>query len=139
LEQERPYLDEEDGSWYFGKARDEFRKKKDSQAAPREEEDPIQWARDRRNAEQDRDTEFAPDDYLGGRVDDADEFSDTILLLLLCLAVSVLIYVRTRIVDRMRRDQQQQQPQPGVDAAPAGANGVFPPPGPDRDEWAVLR
>jgi SEL1 protein len=99
-----------------------------------------QWAVDRRNAEADRETEFAPDDYLGGRPEEDDEFSDTVLLLLLCLAVSVLIYVRTRIVDRMRRDQQQQQPQPAGEAAPAaGANGVFPPPGPDRDEWAVLR
>ncbi|KAJ7690765.1 hypothetical protein B0H17DRAFT_587659 [Mycena rosella] len=100
------------------------------------------WARDRRNAEQDRDTEFASDDYPGGRGGDGetDDFSDTMLLLLLCLAVSVLIYVRTRIVDRMRRDQQQ-QPQAGADAngAPAGANGAFPPPGPARDEWAILR
>ncbi|KAJ6589807.1 hypothetical protein DFH09DRAFT_1140159 [Mycena vulgaris] len=141
LEQERAYLDEEDGIWYMGKARDEFRRRKSSQAA-REDEDPVQWARDRRNAEQDRDTEFAPDDYLGGRGDgDTDDFSDTVLLLLLCLAVSVLIYVRTRIVDRMRRDQQQQQPPAGADAnaAPAGANGVLPPPGPARDEWAILR
>ncbi|KAJ6611281.1 HCP-like protein [Mycena sp. CBHHK59/15] len=140
LEQERTYYGEEDGPWYLGKARDEFRRRTGSQPA-REEDDPIQWARDRRNAEQDRETDFGPDDYLGGRGEgDADEFSDTVLLLLLCLAVSVLIYVRTRIVDRMRRDQQQ-QPQPGVDGngAPARANGVFPPAGPARDEWAVLR
>jgi SEL1 protein len=77
---------------------------------------------------------------MGGRGEDADDFSDTALLLLLCLAVAVLIYLRTRIVDRMRRDQQQQQQQPGVDGNPAPrANGVFPPPGPERDEWAVLR
>ncbi|KAJ7076842.1 hypothetical protein B0H15DRAFT_892952 [Mycena belliarum] len=141
--EDRGYLDEEDGPWYMGKARDEFRKRKSSEA-PREEDDPVQWARDRRNTEQDRDTEFSPDDYLGGRGDgDTDDFSDTVVLLLLCLAVSILIYVRTRIVDRMRRDQQQQQPHAGGDAnrnaAPAGANGVFPPPGPERDEWAVLR
>ncbi|KAF8178592.1 HCP-like protein [Mycena galopus ATCC 62051] len=139
LEQDRPYLDDEDSPWYIGKAREEFRKRK-SQPPKTEDEDPVQWAVDRRNAEADRDTEFAPDDYLGGGVDEGDDFSDTVLLLLLCLAVSVLIYVRTRIVDRMRRDQQQQQPQPAGDAAPAaGANGVFPPPGPERDEWAVLR
>ena len=94
--------------------------------------------------EAERETEFAPDDYLGGRGEEGDEFSDTVLLLLLCLAVSVLIYVRTRIVDRMRRDQQR-QPQPAGEAAPAApggnanANGVFPPAGPERDEWAVLR
>ncbi|KAJ7287246.1 hypothetical protein C8J57DRAFT_1167285 [Mycena rebaudengoi] len=141
LEQERGYLDDEDGPWYMGKAREEFRRRKGSPSQEtREDEDPIQWARNRRNAEQDRDTEFGPDDYMGGRGEDADDFSDTALLLLLCLAVAVLIYLRTRIVDRMRRDQQQQQQQPGVDGNPAPrANGVFPPPGPERDEWAVLR
>ncbi|KAJ6497719.1 hypothetical protein C8R45DRAFT_984007 [Mycena sanguinolenta] len=138
LEQDRVYADDEDGPWYMGKARDEFRRRKAQ--PPATEEDPIQWAVDRRNAEADRDTEFAPDDYLGGRNEEDDDFSDTVLLMLLCLAVSVLIYVRTRIVDRMRRDQQQQQPQPAGDAAPAaGADGVFPPPGPERDEWAVMR
>ncbi|KAF7351169.1 Ubiquitin-protein ligase [Mycena sanguinolenta] len=138
LEQDRAYADDEDGPWYMGKARDEFRRRKAQ--PPAAEEDPIQWAVDRRNAEADRDTEFAPDDYLGGRNEEDDDFSDTVLLMLLCLAVSVLIYVRTRIVDRMRRDQQQQQPQPAGDAAPAaGADGVFPPPGPERDEWAVMR
>ncbi|KAJ7502934.1 hypothetical protein B0H11DRAFT_1987068 [Mycena galericulata] len=141
LEQERTYLDEEDGPWYMGKAREEFRRRKGSQTS-RDEDDPIQWARDRRNAEQDKDTEFGSDDYMGGRGDgEPDEFSDTVLLLLLCLAVSVLVYVRTRIVDRMRRDQQQQPPEGGVDEnrPPAPANGVFPPAGPERDEWAVLR
>ncbi|KAK7057522.1 ubiquitin-protein ligase [Favolaschia claudopus] len=140
LDQDRAYHDDDDGPWYFGKARDEFRRRKSE--PPKTEEDPVQWAVDRRNAETERETEFAPDDFLGGRGEEADEFSDTVLLLLLCLAVSVLIYVRTRIVDRMRRDQQQQQPQrqPEAGAAPAaGGNGVFPPPGPERDEWAVLR
>lgn len=42
LEQERAYLDEEDGHWYIGKAKEEFRKRKDSQAALREDEDPVQ-------------------------------------------------------------------------------------------------
>lgn len=61
------------------------------------------------------------------------------LLIILCLAVSILIYVRTRIVDRMRRDQRQQQPQGPGGAPEAAPHGVFPPPGPERDEWAVLR
>lgn len=138
FDQDRSYLDEEDGPWYMGKAREEFRKKKGAEA-PREDEDPIQWARERRNAEQERDAEFGPDDYLRGDAEPED-FSDTVLIMLLCLAVSVLIYVRTRIVDRMRRDQQeQQQPRGEGNAAPAAANGAFPPPGPERDEWAVLR
>ncbi|KAJ7647649.1 hypothetical protein FB45DRAFT_894034 [Roridomyces roridus] len=135
LEQERAYHDEEDGSgWYLGKASEDFRRRKGSQG-PQDDEDPIQWARDRRNAEQqDRDTEFGPDDYMGGRDGDTDDFSDTVLLLLLCLAVSVLVYVRTRIVDRMRREQQ-----PAAGDNPPPANGRFPEAGAERDEWAVLR
>ncbi|KAF7315131.1 Ubiquitin-protein ligase [Mycena indigotica] len=119
------YHDEDDGPWYIGKAREEFRKKKAQ--APGEDEDPIQWARDRRN---DREAEFGADDYQLRGEGEADDFSDTVILMLLCLAVSVLIYVRTRIVDRMRREQQQ--PQDGEDI------GV-PPPGLERDDWAVLR
>ncbi|KAJ7072634.1 hypothetical protein C8F01DRAFT_1104732 [Mycena amicta] len=114
--------EEDDGPWYLGKAREDFRKKKAQ--APGEDEDPVQWARERRNAEQDRDTEFGPDDYLRGD-GEPDDFSDTLLLMLLCLAVSILIYVRTR----MQQPQQQGE----------GNAGLFPPPGPERDEWAILR
>ncbi|KAF7298072.1 Ubiquitin-protein ligase [Mycena chlorophos] len=126
FEQER-YHDEDDGPWYIGKAREDFRRKKAQ--TPGEDEDPIQWARDRRNAEQDRETEFGADDYQFRGDGEADDFSDTVLLMLLCLAVSVLIYVRTRIVDRMRREQQPQQGE-GNNPAPAGL---------ERDDWAVLR
>ncbi|KAE9408748.1 HCP-like protein [Gymnopus androsaceus JB14] len=113
---------EDEGPWYMD-----------------EEEDPIQWARNRRNAEE-RESEYGSEDYLetglrGGEEDD-DEYSETMLLIILCVTVSVLIYVRTRIVRRMRHDQQQQQQQQG----PAINGGMFPPPGdPARNDWAVLR
>lgn len=131
---------EDEGPWYMGKARDEFhRKHGKSHRGPDEEEDPIQWARNRRNAEE-RESEYGSEDYLetglrGGEEDD-DEYSETMLLIILCVTVSVLIYVRTRIVRRMRHDQQQQQQQQG----PAINGGMFPPPGdPARNDWAVLR
>ncbi|THU78924.1 HCP-like protein [Dendrothele bispora CBS 962.96] len=144
--EDRVFYDDEEGPWYLGKARDEFHRRRTGQANARrvdDDEDPISWARDRRNAEQDRDNDLGPEDYFdaalrGGRrgEGDVDEFSETMLLVVLCLTVSVLIWVRTRIVRRMRRDQQNQQRQ----QQERPANGVFPLPGdPARDEWAVLR
>jgi len=158
---------EEEGPWYLGKAREEFHKRRHGQLGGRrgEEEDPIQvrlyplspppldlhflqWARDRRNAEHERDSDFGPEDYFEGAMrggqrgeENIDEFWETILLVLLCLAVSILLYVRTRMVDRMRRrDQQPQQGGENEQPQPPANGGVFPPPGdPARNEWAVLR
>lgn len=143
------YSDDEEGPWYLGKAREEFDRRKNDQARGHgDDEDPIQWARDRRNAEE-RESEFGPDDYFEGGLREGaeDNFSETMLLILLCLTVSVLIYVRTRMVDRMRRDQQgrdQDGQRAGVaeggNGAAGAANGAFPPPGdPARDEWVILR
>ncbi|RDB24755.1 Protein sel-1 1 [Hypsizygus marmoreus] len=143
----REYLEDEEGPWYLGKAKEDFRKRRNGQLSkrPTEEEDPIQWARDRRNAEQERDSDFGPEDYFegatrGGNREDTelDDLTETFVLVFLCLLISVLLYMRTRIVDRIRRDQQEggqqdQQAQPQ-------ANGMFPPPGdPARNEWAILR
>ncbi|KAJ3715938.1 hypothetical protein DFJ43DRAFT_1101399 [Lentinula guzmanii] len=134
---------EDEGPWYLGKARDEFHRKRTSQSHA-DEEDPIQWARDRRQAEE-REAEYGREDYLEtglrGGEDDEDEYSETMLLIMLCVTVSVLIYVRTRIVRRMRHDQQQRQRQEeeAVARAPVD-NGLFPPPGdPARDDWAIVR
>ncbi|KAJ3826832.1 hypothetical protein EV361DRAFT_890946 [Lentinula raphanica] len=136
---------EDEGPWYLGKAREEFRRKRISHSPP-EEEDPIEWARNRRQAEE-REAEYGGEDYLEtglrGGEDEDDEYSETMLLIMLCVTVSVLIYVRTRIVRRMRHDQQQRQRQAeeeaGVGRAPVG-NGLFPPPGdPARADWAMLR
>ncbi|KAJ7594970.1 hypothetical protein C8J56DRAFT_1002681 [Mycena floridula] len=143
-EQDRMYFEDEDGPWYMGKAKDDFRRRKVGGQAGQGEEDPIQWARERRNAEQDRDSDFGPEDYFegalrgGNRGEEGDEFSETMLLVVLCLAVSILIYVRTRIVDRIRRNQQQGQGE--HQQAPPEDNGLFPPAGdPARNEWAILR
>ncbi|KAJ3575054.1 hypothetical protein NP233_g1348 [Leucocoprinus birnbaumii] len=147
------FHDEDDGPWYMGKAKEDFRRRR--QAAPeREEDDPVQWARDRRHAEQERDSYFGPEDYFDGALrngrveeggDDVDDFFETMMLVALCLLVSVLLYIRTRIVERMRREQrqQQQQDQPANGnhgQAPAQERGLFPPPGdPARNDWAILR
>ncbi|PPQ88450.1 hypothetical protein CVT25_011576 [Psilocybe cyanescens] len=142
------FREEEDGPWYFGKAKEEFQRRGGQVANPRrgEEEDPIQWARERRDAEREREGDFGPEDYFdgtirGGNRDDAevDEFGETMVLVLLCLVISILLYIRTRIVERMRRDQREQG-QAGDQAPPNGDGGVFPPPGdPARNDWAILR
>ncbi|EJF57566.1 HCP-like protein [Dichomitus squalens LYAD-421 SS1] len=164
----QPSLDEvdefaDDGAWYMGKARDEFNRRKRGQhddrdrRAAREEEDPVQWARERRQAEAaERDREgggdFGPEDYFDAAIrgqryreeEDVDEFAETMLLVVLCLMVSVLLYVRGRWVDRIRREEEERRRQGGGGQPDQqqvqGANGVFPPPGdPARDDWAILR
>ncbi|KAF8891764.1 hypothetical protein BD779DRAFT_1643181 [Infundibulicybe gibba] len=146
-EDEHALPEEEDGLWYLGKARDEFHRRRGTHNPNQRgrEEDPIQWARDRRNAENERDSDFGPEDYFegamrGGNREDEEmgDTMETVLLVALCVFISILLYVRARIVDRMRRDQQQQ----GGDGnqPPAANGGVFPPPGdPARNEWAILR
>ncbi|OBZ69692.1 Protein sel-1 1 [Grifola frondosa] len=142
--------DYDDGPWYLGKARDEFNRRRRGQDVERlgQEDDPVQWARDKRHAENDRDNDFGPEDYFdaatrGGRHredEEVDEFAETMLLVLLCLMISGLLYLRGRWVERMRREQQQQQQQDGPQQPPPPAGGVFPPPGdPARDDWAILR
>ncbi|KAF8161262.1 hypothetical protein B0H34DRAFT_372708 [Crassisporium funariophilum] len=148
-EEDRGYREEEDGPWYFGKAKEEFHRRRGSQGINTrrtEEEDPIQWARERRDAERERDSDFGPEDYFdgaarGGNREEAevDEFGETMVLILLCLVISILLYIRTRIVERMRRDQRDQG-QAGDQQAPNGNGGVFPLPGdPARNDWAILR
>lgn len=150
---------EDDGSpWYLGKASEDFRRRRQSGTgrAAAEDDDPVQvcispsfhhtlshsytqWARERRNAENERDTDFGPEDYFDGALrggqrgeEEEDEFAETMLLVALCAAVAVLIYVRTRIVERTRRrEQEQQQDQRDL--------GVFPPAGdPARQEWNIM-
>ena len=148
----------------MGKARDEFNRRKRGQHDDRaqraaEEEDPVQWARERRQAEAaERDRaeggDFGPEDYFDAAMrgqryreeESVDEFAETMLLVVLCLMVSVLLYVRGRWVDRIRREEEERRRQggggqPGQQQQQAqGANGVFPPPeDPARDDWAILR
>ena len=105
----------------------------------------TQWARDRRNAELDRDSDLGPEDMFdaalrgGHRGDDeADEFVETMMLVVLCLIVSLLLYIRGRWVERLRREERQQRQQQEV--REERDEGLFPPPGdPARDDWAVPR
>lgn len=154
----------DDGTWYMGKARDEFNRRRRGQhgeeRGARQEEDPVQWARDRRRAEAENEGDFGPEDYFDAATrghryreeEEVDEFAETMLLVVLCLMVSVLLYVRGRWVDRIRREEEERRRQangnaPNVGGQPgqqqqngANPNGVFPPPGdPARDDWAVLR
>jgi SEL1 protein len=105
----------------------------------------TQWARDRRNAELDRDSDIGPEDMFdaalrgGHRGDDeADEFVETMMLVVLCLIVSLLLYIRGRWVERLRREERQQRQQQQV--REERDEGLFPPPGdPARDDWAIPR
>ncbi|KAG6837064.1 hypothetical protein H0H93_015332 [Arthromyces matolae] len=144
--EDKPEYEEDDGPWYLGKAKEDFYKRRSGQKSdlpPKGDEDPIQWARERRNAEQERDSDFGPEDYfegaLRGGIREENHFNDlreTFLLVFLCLLISVLLYVRTRIVDRMRRDQNENQQE---EQRPADL-GVFPPPGdPARNDWMIFR
>lgn len=101
-----------------------------------------QFARERRNAENERDSDFGPEDYFDAALrgghrgeEDGDEFLETMVLMALCLAVAILIYIRTRLVERARREQEEREPgrhRPDI--------GLFPAPGdPARQDWQVLR
>lgn len=150
----------EEGPWYLGKAKEEFRKRQNAYQRP-DEEDPIQvllleiatasfltsvsqWARDRRNAEQERDSDLGPEDYFEGALrggnregDTLGDITETLVLIMLCLAISVLLYVRTRIIDRLRREQDQR---PEEQRQPDANQGVVPPPGDAaQNDWAVVR
>ncbi|KAI0753061.1 HCP-like protein [Daedaleopsis nitida] len=142
----------EDGPWYIGKARDDFNRQRGQRAADQgghDEEDPVLWARERRQAEADRDGDFGPEEYFDGAMrghryreeEDVDEFAETMLLVVLCLMVSTLLYVRGRWMERIRREEEERRRQQGGVQQPQQQNGgVFPPPGdPARDDWAILR
>ncbi|KAI0827882.1 HCP-like protein [Trametes gibbosa] len=153
----QPALEEgeqpDDSPWYFGKARDEFNRRKrghdpEVERVAREEDDPVQWARERRQAEADRDGDFGPEDYFdaamrGNRYreeEDVDDFAETMLLVVLCVLVSVLLYVRGRWVERLRQEEEQRRQANGQPPRAQPDRGVFPPPGdPAQDEWAILR
>lgn len=134
---------DDDGPWYMGKAREDFQRRREqtTRQVPEEEEDPVQWARERRNAENERDGDFGPEDYFdaalrgGHRGEESmDAYLETMLLVTLCFVVAVLIYVRTRLVQRARREEEQDQGRPPPNL------GLFPPPGdPARQDWQIVR
>ncbi|EPT02547.1 hypothetical protein FOMPIDRAFT_1143800 [Fomitopsis schrenkii] len=129
----------EDGTWYFGKAREDFNKRKKNgqnvDQVDQDDDDPVQWARERRQAEADREGDFGPEDYFDTvtrrRDDDEDDFAETMLLVVVCVLVSVLIYVRGRWMERIRREAQQQERQQQQGAGgqvPAAAPRAVDPP-----------
>jgi SEL1 protein len=154
----------DDDHWYLGKAKEDRERRlksrkgeldgaehasvtgegvKPDQDIVRDEEDPVQWARDRRDAE-DGTGDFGPEDYFDGATrgrrdadEDEDELLETMFLVILCALVSGLIYMRGRWVERRRRENQEAVAQ-GDNRAQDG--GLFPPAGdPARDDWAILR
>ncbi|KIJ51304.1 hypothetical protein M422DRAFT_223812 [Sphaerobolus stellatus SS14] len=152
----------EDDHWYFGKAKEDRERRLNGKKAelesgernvlsgegvdvdgigPEADDDPVQWARERREAEGGS-GDFGPEDYFDGSLrggrreieDDEDEFLETIFLVVLCVLVSGLIYLRGRWVERRRQQDeagQGNQPRDG---------GLFPPEGdPARNDWVILR
>jgi len=125
----------DDGSWYYGKARDLYKRQRGQEPNRLDEDDPVQFARERRLAESDREGDYGPEDYFDGatrgqmREEDGDDFTETMLLVVLCVVVSALLYVRGRWVERMRREERERQQQQRQD-------GQAPPPPPN--EWGML-
>ncbi|GJJ08477.1 hypothetical protein Clacol_002695 [Clathrus columnatus] len=135
---------DEDEQWHFGKAKEDQEsgtKIKQTELNDRgitsgnDDDDPVQWARDRKGTEDTGD--FGPEDYFEaatrgrGDTQDSDEFVETMFLILLCILVSGLIYLRGRWVERQRRENNNPPPEDG---------GLFPPQGdPARQDWAILR
>ncbi|KAI6116041.1 hypothetical protein F5141DRAFT_1001560 [Pisolithus sp. B1] len=134
---------DDDGPWYMGKAREDFqrRRQQSTRQVPEEEEDPVQWARERRIAENERDGDFGPEDYFDAALrgghrgeEGVDTFLETMLLVTLCLVVAALIYIRTRLVQRARREEEQNRGRPPPNL------GLFPPPDdPARQDWQIVR
>jgi SEL1 protein len=153
----------DDDHWYLGKAKEDrerrLKGRKGELDGPEQgslpgeganvdqnnvrDEDPIQWARDRRDAEEGT-GDFGPEDYFDAATrgrrnadEDGNEFLETMFLVMLCALVSGLLYLRGRWVERRRREDQDEVAQGGN---PAQNAGLFPPEGdPARDDWAVLR
>lgn len=132
---------DDDEQWYFGKAKEDRERKMKNERVELDEfsgdddEDFVQWARDKREAEDAGD--FGPEDYFEGATrvhgdaEDNGEFVETLFLIALCLLVSGLIYLRGRWVERQRRENNNPLPEDG---------GLFPPRGdPARQDWAILR
>ncbi|KAL5483221.1 HRD3 [Sanghuangporus weigelae] len=125
----------DDAQWYKGKARDDHKRRMRTTAEERrlgEEEDPIEWARERRAAEErERDREggdydFGPEDYFDSAIRgpgrrehhqhqqnqeevEVDDFTETMLLVGLCLLVSALMYIRGQWFERRRREEEERR------------------------------
>lgn len=109
----------EDEHWYLGKAHDDFQRRKDRAqrrlsglAHPDEDvDDPVQWARDHRLAEDREAGDFGPEDYFEGamRVNAGAEEGETwelVVILFLVGVMSVLIWWRSMIQRRARQQER---------------------------------
>lgn len=152
----------DDDQWYLGKARDEFAKRwrgrKGSNAnsagnldgsnnnqedGALESDDPVQWAKDQKDAEIERARaeedayergDFFSGDFLAtgdprrydGEGDREDEFWETLFLVALCVAISALIFVRGRYVARAETERRRHTQQEGTTPPPQAAQGNRP-------------
>ncbi|KAG8849983.1 ERAD-associated protein [Tulasnella sp. 330] len=135
-----------DDHWYLGRAKEEFKKrwsgnhqgqldsgnvgedgKIDESGGYVDDDDPVQWARDRKReelerlqAEHDADGGFGPDDYFDGAtnrpgsregIERDDTLDDLIFMAVLFGILGVLIFMRTQYVARLEQQQPQQRGQ----------------------------
>ncbi|KAF9517964.1 hypothetical protein BS47DRAFT_1359232 [Hydnum rufescens UP504] len=152
----------DDDQWYLGKARDEFAKRwrgrKGSTASAAgtldanqeggalESDDPVQWAKDQKDAEIERARaeeeayergDFFSGDFLAtgnprrydGDGDREDEFWETLFLVALCMAISALIFVRGRYVARAEMERRRHTERGTATPRPQATQGNRPPGG----------
>jgi len=152
----------DDDQWYLGKARDEFAKRwrgrKGSSASAAgtldanqeggalESDDPVQWAKDQKDAEIERARaeedayergDFFSGDFLAtgnprrydGEGDREDEFWETLFLVAICMAISALIFVRGRYVARAEMERRRHTERGTATPRPQATQGNRPPGG----------
>jgi len=105
-----------------------------------------QWARERRNAEQERDSDYGPEDYFEGASrngrgaeNKSNIFIDMIFVVVV-LFILFLFYKRFIRSGLALREFEDGRDHNDDEPAMAQNRGLYPPPGdPARDEWAILR
>ncbi|KZO97204.1 HCP-like protein [Calocera viscosa TUFC12733] len=124
-----------DDHWYLGKSKDDAKKGRrnslDGSIGEPIGEDAVQWARDRRDRDDQGD--LGPEDYLfsgDGEDTESVEFVETLLLLVLCGLLAWLIYVRTQWVTRRAEEERRRRGAAGQadGQAPNAAGGRGEPP-----------
>jgi SEL1 protein len=116
--------EDDDDDWYLGRAKEDFQRRLTGQnpQQTRDDDDPIQYVRNHRNAEAEREGEFGPEDDFEGSVRgsrrkasrdedelDEEEFEETVLILILCFVVAGLLWVRQRLLRTGRNDHPPPQ------------------------------
>jgi len=102
-----------------------------------------QWARERRNAEQERDSNYGPEDYFEGASRNGrikKYILIDVILLGVVISFSVFFYKRFLRPGAVFREFEDEQDYNDDEPVMAQNRGLYPPPGdPARDEWAILR